>query len=283
MPHWHHRLHGVSRVVLYDNASDNRENLAAALTRMDEAIDVVLVDWPFPYGLRRSPDDRFCQIGAQNHYLRRFGSADAWCLNLDIDEYLVVSGNKSFNHYLQDCESHNTVAMLFDSFIVPSLQGQPAMMNRRISSYWFRNRERRSIMLKHAFQPRHIEYVATNMAFPKNQVFDMLIAFPRLYHKTLQTLYGRILKRLSATRIVRFFFPNQFALGYPSPEEMFLYHFRDLNTNWKPWRAFGEEVGFDASRHVSDPRIGELCARAGLNDDHGLPAPPTVRNSVRES
>lgn len=31
---WHHRLHGVSRLVLYDNASDNRDELAAALARM---------------------------------------------------------------------------------------------------------------------------------------------------------------------------------------------------------------------------------------------------------
>lgn len=280
---WHHRLHGVSRVVLYDNASDNRENLAAALTRMDEAIDVVLVDWPFPYGPGRSPKDRFGQTGAQNHYLRRFGSADAWCLMLDIDEYLVVSGNKPFKRYLQDCESNGVLEVLFDSFIVPSHQEQPALTNRRISSYWFRNRERRGIMLKYAFQPQHIEYVGPHMAFPKYRVFDMLIAFPRLYHKTLRSLYGSVLKRLSANRIVRFFFPNQFALGYPSPEEMFFYHFRGLNTNWKPGRAFGEEVeGFDASRHVSDPRIGELYTRAGLNDDHGAPSPPTGRNSIRE-
>ena len=32
---WHHRLHGVSRLVLYDNASDNRDDLVATLARME--------------------------------------------------------------------------------------------------------------------------------------------------------------------------------------------------------------------------------------------------------
>lgn len=267
---WHHRLHGMSRLVLYDNASDNRHDLAAALARMDEAVDVVLVDWPFPYGPRRRPKDRFGQTGAQNHYLLRFGAADAWCMMLDIDECLVVSGERTFKQYLQDCEGNGVVEVVFDSFIVPSHQEQPAMATRRISSYWFRNRKRRGYMLKYAFQPRHIEYVGPHMAYPKNWVFAKLAGLPRLYHKILRSLYGSILKRLSVTRIVKFFFPNRFALRYPSSDEVFFYHFRGLNTNWKPGRDFGEEVeAFDASRHVSDPLIRELYVRAGLTDDQG--------------
>ena len=75
----------------------------------------------------------------------------------------------------------------------------------------------------------------------------------------------------------------QFALRDPSPEESFYYHFRGLNTNWRPEGNFGEEVeSFDASRHVPDTLIGELFIRAGLNDDHGLPSPPTGQNSARE-
>ena len=271
---WHHRLHGVSRLVLYDNASDNRDDLAAALAQMDDAVDIVLVDWPFPYGPRRSSKNRFGQIGAQNHYLRRFGSADAWCLILDIDECLVVSRNKTIKQYLHDCEGNGIAEVLFDSFIVPPYQGQPAIANRRVISYWFRNRKRRGWALKFAFKPRHIEYVGPHMAYPKNRVFAKLIGLPRLYDKTLQFLYGSILKRLSSKRIVRFFFSNQFALRYSSPEEIFFYHFRGLNTNWKPRRAFGEETeSFDASRHASDARIGELYTLAVLNPG---PRPPAA-------
>ena len=271
---WHHHLHGVSRLVLYDNASDNRDDLAAALARMDEAIDIVLVDWPFPYGPRRSHKNFFCQTGAQNHYLLRFGSVDAWCLNLDIDECLVTSGKKTIKQYLHDCESNGIVEVLFDSFIVPPYQGQPPIANRRVNSYWFRNRERRGYALKFAFNPRRIEYVTPHIAYPKNRVFAKLIGWPRLYDKVYRVFYGSVRKRLSSNRIVRFFFPNPFALRYPGPDEMFYYHFRGLNTNWKPERAFSEEVeDFDASRHASDTRISELFVRAGLNDDHGLPAP----------
>ena len=265
---WHHRLHGVSRFILYDNASDNRDDLAAALAQMDEAIDIVLVDWPFPYGPRRSHKNFFCQIGAQNHYLLRFGSADAWCLNLDIDEYLAVSGEKTFKQYLRDCESNGVVEVLFDSFIVPPHQEQPAMANRRVGSYWFRNRERHGINFKFAFKPQNIEYVRQHMAYPQNRIFAKLLVLPRLFDKTCRFFYVSLRKRLPAKRIFRFFSPDQFALRNLSPDEMFFYHFRGLNTNWNPGRVFGEEVeGFDASRHVSDPLIGELYARAGLNDD----------------
>ncbi len=279
---WHHRLHGVSRVILYDNASDNRDDLVAALARMDGAVDIVFVDWPFPYGPRRSHRNFFCQTGAQNHYLLRFGSADAWCLNLDIDENLVFNGKKTFRQYLHDCEGNGGVAVLFDSFMVPPHQGQPAMADRRVDSYWFRNRERRGRGLKFAFKPLHIEYVKQHVAYPKNRGFAKLIGFPRLYDKTLQSLYGSILRRLSSKRIFRFFFSNQFALRYPGPDEIFYYHFRGLNTNWLPERNTGEEVeSFDASRHVSDTRIGELYVRAGLNDDNGSPSPPIGRNAAR--
>jgi len=82
----------------------------------------------------------------------------------------------------------------------------------------------------------------------------------------------------------RFLFPNQFALRYLDPDEMFFYHFCGLNTNWRPERDFSEEVeSFDASRHETDPLIGELFVRAGLNDDHGLPSPPTGQNSACEN
>ena len=270
---WHHRLHGVSRLVLYDNASDNRDALATTLAQMDEEIDVVLVDWPFPHGPVRSHKNRFCQLGAQNHYLLRFGSADAWCLNLDIDECLVVrggGGGKTFKQYLHDCESNGIIEVLLDSFSVPPHQGQPAIADRRISSYWFRNREHEGTHLKFAFKPQNIEYVRQHMAYPKNRSFAKLLILPRLFDKTCRFFYGSLRKRLPAKRIFRFFSPDQFALRYLSPDEIFFYHFRGLNTNWRnPKRKFGEEIeNFDTNRHVSDPLINELFVRAGLNDDH---------------
>ena len=266
---WHHRLHGVSRLVLYDNASDNRDDLAAALARIDEAIDVVLVDWPFPYGTRRNHKNFFCQIGAQNHYLLRFGSADAWCLNLDIDEYLVVKGEKTFKQYLHNCESNGIVEVLFDSFIVPPHQGQPAMANRRVGSYQFRNRKHEGINFKFAFKPQNIEYVRQHMAYPKNRIFAKLLVLPRLFDKTCRFFYVSLRKRLPAKRIFRFFSPDRFALRNASPDEIFFYHFRGLNTNWQLKRKFGEDENFDANRHISDPLINELYVRAGLNNDDG--------------
>ena len=251
---------------------------------MDETVDILLVDWPFPYGPRRSPKNRFSQTGAKNHYLRRFGSADAWCLILDIDECLAVSGKKTFKQYLHDCEGNSIVEVLFDSFIVPPYQGQPAIANRRVSSYWFRNRERRGWALKFAFKPRHIEYVGPHMAYPKNRVFAKLIGLPRLYDKTLQFLYGSVLKRLSSKRIVPLFsFLISLRFGIRVPKKFSFTIFVASTRIGNRRELSAKEVeSFDASRHVSDTLINELYTRARLNDEHGLPAPPTGRNSARE-
>lgn len=279
---WHHRLHGVSRLVLYDNASDNRDDLVTALYRLADEVDIVFVDWPFPHGPVRSHKNRFCQLGAQNHYLLRFGSADAWCLNLDIDEYLVVRGKKTFKQHLHDCESNGIVEVLFDSFIVPPYQGQPSMANRRVSSYWFRNRERRGYSLKFALRPQFINYIGPHMAYPTNRALTKLIGLPRLYDKALRFFYGSVRKRLSPKRMFRLFLLNQFALRNLNSDDVFFYHLRGLNTDWKPRRESAEEVSFDASRHASDTLIGELFARAGLNDDHGSLSLPPSRRSTRE-
>ena len=130
-----------------------------------------------------------------------------WCL----------TGKRRSDNICHDCEGNGGVAVLFDSFMVPPHQGQPAMADRRVDSYWFRNRERRGRGLKFAFKPLHIEYVKQHVAYPKNRGFAKLIGFPRLYDKTLQSLYGSILRRLSSKRIFRFFFSNQFAAPVSGP------------------------------------------------------------------
>ena len=94
----HHRVHGVRRVVIYDNGSADLRSLTARLADLGPALDVRLVRWRFPYGDERNP---FCQHGALNHCAHAFGARSAFYLNLDVDEYLVNGSGSSLAAYLR--------------------------------------------------------------------------------------------------------------------------------------------------------------------------------------
>ena len=148
--------------------------------QMGEAVDIVLVDWPFPYGPVRIHRNSFCQTGAQNHYLLRFGSADAWCLNLDIDEWPGGKRGKDdqtiFARLRRQRRRRGVVRLVYgpiasgttgDSESTYQLVLVPESQTSRAATSNF------------AFKPRHIEYVKPHIAYPKNRVFAMLIGLPR--------------------------------------------------------------------------------------------------------
>ena len=98
---WHHRLHGASRVILYDNASDNRDDLVAALAPDGRGRSTSYsLTGPSPMG----------QDGVIGISSARPGPKTTTCcglvrpthgaLNLDIDENLVFNGKKTFRQYL---------------------------------------------------------------------------------------------------------------------------------------------------------------------------------------
>ena len=94
---WHRRLHSVERVVLYDNGSKNLNELSKRLSRLRTEVGVILVDWSFPYGI--FPYNA-TQQGSLNHCKMRFATAAGYCINLDIDEYLVSPRQRDLKKYL---------------------------------------------------------------------------------------------------------------------------------------------------------------------------------------
>ncbi len=89
---WHCRLYGVKRVVLYDNGSQDQQILITKLRNLEPEVEVVLVHWEFPYGHPYN----YVQVASLNHCRIYFHPNDKgtssekdYCINLDIDEYLV--------------------------------------------------------------------------------------------------------------------------------------------------------------------------------------------------
>jgi len=103
---WHNRMHGVGRLILYDNGSREYgyDELAEACTSEEKNFQSVLVNWDFPY-TRRWVDHKRCfggpwlQKAALNHWYLKYGDS-GWLLNLDIDEYLVAEDATSLQDYI---------------------------------------------------------------------------------------------------------------------------------------------------------------------------------------
>ena len=262
---WHHRLHEVFRVVIYDNGSSNRDLIANALNALSAEMDITFVDWPFMYGPGTSYKNRFSQLGSQNHYRLRFGPHDRWCVMLDVDEYLAAdSGFKLMDQLKKRFDPCVAVAMI-DSWIVPPHAGQPAHVERTAGDHRFRNREISFRRLKYLFRPTLVEYNRAHIAFPSGSSLSIMQPFPHLYAWFLRFWYGSVLKRVGRSRIGRRFYSSQFRVQYLDPNDVFFFHFRGLNTNWRPEREIGEETEeYNSHQHVLDNRIRDLAVRAGV-------------------
>ncbi len=88
------RLHGADAVLLYNNGSEGytSDDVAAALSDIPGLREIVIVSWPFRYGMGGRPGepalDNFCQTGALDHARRCFCPHARSVLNVDIDELL---------------------------------------------------------------------------------------------------------------------------------------------------------------------------------------------------
>lgn len=114
--------YNIDDVVIYDNGSDNREELKNALA--DEAY---VVDWDFPYGPTGKTHNTFAQAGALNHCLKRFARKGV-LYNFDIDELLICdltglekalgkNGVVYFNSYIVPYVKPKTESYSFEDFV----------------------------------------------------------------------------------------------------------------------------------------------------------------------
>lgn len=79
---------GIQHVYIYDNNSDNQETLIAALSDV-----ATVIPWNFPHGISHRSGNKFCQVGALNHFKYRLGN-NTIIFNFDIDELLVCHSRK---------------------------------------------------------------------------------------------------------------------------------------------------------------------------------------------
>ncbi len=264
---WHRNLHGVERVVLYDNDSSNLKHLTETLSRIKN-IQIILVKWFFPHGIRPY---KSAQHGSLNHCRLKFPVQDGYCINLDIDEYLVKPSRKeSLSNYLdQRLKYPSPGAVIFRSNIVPN-----------------------TVMLKQGFLPRVWDFKFKFLKSAKicqisesNQYFKYIYKFENVGynspHKPRSHKNRIFCRRFNLVQKLKFHsartiwnVKNQFHRTRAKkpridsiivPEsELYNFHFLGLTTGWQGNLRHKSYCEVDYSVHENAPEIEKWARLARL-------------------
>lgn len=251
---WHHRKHGVGRIVIYDNGSCAFDELKDTLHDV-AGPEVILVPWNHPYGRFAA---QFPQPAALNHCRLLFARKSSWCINLDIDEYLYNNTNIDLPTLLGLPAFSRHEILPLNSYLVPFLiDGRPA----RCFDSDIRYRETGN--RKYIYQPAKTLSNEIHSAIEAPRTLSLLRRnFLRLgatvLRKTprLKSAVHRMLARpvyfLGQHRHARFL-GLQKEVRVPDPNrDLFFFHFLALNTGWMNPRRI---VEVDESDVVVDSRI----------------------------
>ena len=130
------RIHNVSRIVLYDNASSNLEELKSELQGLSKEMEIHLVHWNFPFG---PPSSAFTQRGALNHCYWNLKDRSKYFLNFDIDEYLVNRTPYPLSEYLNRTMSSRIASLYVIGRNVPRMPQLKSPKRRlRANDYEYR-------------------------------------------------------------------------------------------------------------------------------------------------
>ena len=276
---WHRRLHDVRRVVIYDNGSSDQNVLIKQLESLEPEVQIIFVHWPFPHGL---DPYNFTQRGSLNHCRMKFSIPGGYCINLDIDEYLVSLIDQNIVDYLNS-------KLEFPSQGVAHLKEMrvPNIVNFRTQDFVPRCFD--FIYRFQKFGNRPIHYgnsKSNNVQYRKyiyrfdggwyNDVHLVLsektktVAFSRNYKFPIKF---KFLVSKFSWKFKRIFIKGRF-VDYPKPtvetvrindSELYFYHFLGLSNNWKNLPV-KDSVSYNDKIHVQDPLVATLAQNAGLLD-----------------
>ena len=133
---WYHRSYGVTRLILYDNSSESWEEVLDFLNGLPFDMEVVFVNWPYPHGFHPY---KYCQKGSLNHCRIRFSISSGYCLNFDIDEYLMYSEGKLLDLLNDTIKYPKPGAIAITQTAIPDVPPSTSEKLLRCWHYKFRN------------------------------------------------------------------------------------------------------------------------------------------------
>ena len=269
---WHRRLHNVERIVLYDNGSTNQAELIENLKALEPEVKIIFVDWPFPYGI--SPY-QLTQLGSLNHCRIRFPIKHGYCINLDIDEYLVKAGARNLLDYLQENLNYPFPGVCrIKECKVPNITNSRSIGNSRIFDFHCRFKRFGHHPTKEDSRP-YTKYIYKYDSPYYTEIHDAQFNLHDFLYKN--SILNRIAYRVKKIlwKIKRHRLKRQNTAGdwknklppfgsiYADESEFYFYHFLGLGANWKKL-PLKESIEFNSELHIREPLIEELCEKARL-------------------
>jgi len=228
---WHIRVHGVERIVLYDNGSNYWSSLDRELSEIDEEVEIILVHWPCKHGPTTAilSEYGYAHTGMFNHFRFFFGIQTTWLINLDIDEFLYFDSPLSLREYLQLSENLIRPYILLAHYLFPPGQ---APVKKRVRFYHHRTRYKVSKYWnatnapKYICQPNMVELILTHVCeLTKLQEIRLLLM--RIKEAAISKNWDMVFKLL-LSRTERLQWQKVDGKG-----KLFFCHFRDLYTGWR--------------------------------------------------
>ena len=227
---WHIRVHGVQRIVLYDNGSSYWPTLDKELVEIDEEVELILVHWPYKFG--PIPDVlgryRYANAGAFNHFHLFFGMQTSWCINLDIDEFLYLDSPMKLKEYLRLPEILIRPYIPLDHYLFPFGQA-PAKKQARFYHHRIRYKSKHWDLKhnpKYICQPNRVQQMENHRCIPTRLQNILLLLF-QIKKAAISKDWDMVFKLLLSKTERKKWQKIDEKKGDP-----FFCHFRDLYTGW---------------------------------------------------
>ena len=265
---WHHRLHDVKRLVLYDNGSSGQTNLINCLKSLESYVKIVFVDWSFPYG---SEPFEFAQHGSLNHCRLKFSIPNSFCINLDVDEYLVIKKNISLLEYSTCNLKYPTPGTVtFQEYLVPNIRDKVKNDVARFFDFPYRFKNVGDTRtgeqweefgrMKYIYMFGAVGYNATHRTISeKNKMFSKRYSWKLRVNFHVLKFWRECTRRFVNYRSAK----PRIDTYHASENELFFLHFLGLNTGWKT-TPITIPTKFNSNAHIKEPLITKLARKARL-------------------
>ena len=286
---FYHRVHGCQRILFYDNASTNRDNILSLLSNLDANLEIILVNWPvsmmFTNMNRVSPPHPPAQIAAYAHGFYLFNHLADFMMHFDLDEYLC---NRSGMPLVKYMRKHTR---LWPGKVVAQLPivhiPEPNKQYPVRAAYFNHYNEERAIQFRSSFsghKPFHRTRPALyGLRFLRPSVYRFypgiheiqffrgsIYAFLDLCRRIATRLAGSVIE-LRPSKCLRAMY-TVLSLRV-NPEHLIFYHYRGIRTDWDhTWRdlpanqVFYQVRKYNPKKHVRTDEMSRVLARVGLAD-----------------
>ena len=286
---FYHRVHGCQRILFYDNASCDRDQLIRMLSSLDENLEIVLVHWPVTttlyfeqhlFGKRHA----FSQAAAYMHGFCLFNHLADFMIHFDLDEYLC---NRSGMPLVKYMRKHTR---LWPGKIVAQLPicniPEPNKQYPVRAAHFRCYDQEKAIQCRSAFSGHkpfhrtHFDFCGLRFLrpsvygfYPGIHIIHLLggsIYSPNLVRRIALRLTNSLLK-LRPSKCLRAMY-TVLSLRV-NPEHLIFYHYRGIRTDWDhTWRDLPANqvshsvIEHDPKKHVRTDEMSRVLARVGLAD-----------------